>query len=80
VRSSNIYRNTNSKTNGFDQVLTSDEISELVLVYTILLNEKNFKEFKGILKFIRVKKWILLVTPIKIKIIENKTSDSKTSS
>ncbi len=80
MRSSNIYRNTNSKTNGFDQVLTSDEISELVLVYTILLNEKNFKEFKGILKFIRVKKWILLVTPIKIKIIENKTSDSKTSS
>ncbi|SRR6266498_3636650 len=67
------------KINGFDRASISEKIGELVSVYTILSDEKDLKEPKETLKFIRAKDWISPVTLTKLKVTESKILNSETS-
>ncbi len=63
----------------FDRAPTIGEVGKLVIVYTILPDEKDLKEPKGILKFTKASGWISPITSKKPIVIKSKTPDSETS-
>src|SRR6266540_2189118 len=68
------------KTEGFIRALTSGEVIELILVYTIVPNDDDLKEPIGTPKFTKASNWTLTSTP---KLTEtgdtSKIPDSRTS-
>ena len=67
------------KINRFERVSSLGEIAKLILIYTILLEGKNFKKLKRIPKFSKARDWIPPIILSKSKIIESKTPDSRIS-
>ncbi len=55
------------KINRFERTFSSGKIAELILIYTALPKEEDFKKLKKILKFTKVSDWIPFIIPEKSK-------------
>ena len=54
------------KTNGFERAPSSEEVAELILVYTIVPKEDDLKEPEGTPKFVKASNWVSTTTPERI--------------
>ena len=63
-------------TSRFERTLTSEEVAELITLYTVIPEEEDLKEIAGILKFIKASAWKSPIIPEDYK---NKTPSSGTS-
>ncbi len=68
------------KTNRFERAPLSEEVVELILVYTIIPKEDDLKKLEETPKFTKVNMWPSAMTPELSKpLITSKTPDSETS-
>src|SRR6266498_4869938 len=67
-------------TNRFERAPTSEELAELILLYTIIPKEDDLEELIGILKFTKASNWSTHKTSeLSKQLIDNNMSDSRTS-